>query len=62
MVMLPTAGRAFNVGEEEGDGAGGKIGHGASQDARLDMNPVECRMGVQGLRACFKTCSASCTT
>jgi hypothetical protein len=39
-IRLATSGAALDVGEEKGDGAGGKIGHGASQDSRLDMNPT----------------------
>ncbi len=48
LVLLPERGAALDVGEEEGDGAGGEIGHGASQNAPLDVNPADCRMGVQG--------------
>ena len=50
LVLLPERRASFDVREEEGDGAGRKIGHGASQDARLGVNPADCRMGVPGSR------------
>ena len=50
LVLLPERRASFDIREEEGDGAGGKIGHGASQDARPGVNPADCRMGVPGSR------------
>ena len=39
-VLLPALGTAFDVREEEGDGAGGQIGHGHSTIATCSVNPI----------------------
>ena len=47
-VPLPERGAALDVGEEEGDGAGGEIGHGPLQYARLDVVLPDCRTWARG--------------
>jgi hypothetical protein len=45
-IRLATSGAALDIGEEKGDGARGKFGHGPFQEMRLDVMPADCRTRV----------------
>jgi hypothetical protein len=41
--LFPQLGAAFNIGEQEGDSAGGQIGH------RLGLHPTQAGIGLKGV-------------
>ena len=61
LVSLPERGTALDVGEEEGDGAGGKIGHDPTQYEQRVVVRFDCRMDEDRTEAARSTrrCSAS---
>jgi hypothetical protein len=59
-VMLPERGAPLDVSEEEGDGAGGKIGHDPIPCMRLVVVLADCRTGAQEPRP--KLTESSSTT